>query len=75
MASRDNFDLFTKWGRDNFFRSGLVGDNHSRHYAKIDTFGHYICAVVGHGDVWESQEEEIIICLRCGKRVVAQEEY
>lgn len=74
MASREGVDLFTPNGRRVFFRSGLFGSKWSRHYAWIDTFGHHICAVIGHSKntyLWQDTEmgEERLICLRCNGKI------
>ena len=74
MACREGFDLFTNFGRRAFFRPGLLGDKWNRHYAWIDTFGHHICAIIGHSKdtyLWQDTEvgEERLICLRCNKKI------
>lgn len=72
MASREGVDLFTRNGRWVFFRSGLLGDKYTRHYAKIDTFGHHICAVIGHSNktyLWDDGQEQRLICLRCNGKI------
>lgn len=74
MASREGYDLFNKWGRRAFFRHGLFGDRWARKHVLIDTFGHHICAIIGHSKrTWEWDDGIGIrhaICARCGMRTV-----
>jgi len=52
MASRENFNLFSKYGRKNFFHRGLFGDRWARENVFADTFRvilRVICAIKGHG--------------------------
>ncbi len=77
MASREGVDLFTRHGRRVFFGDGLFGSKWSRHYARIDTFGHHICAILGHSDktyLWTDDGphavgEKRLICLRCNGKI------
>jgi len=47
-ASREGFNLFRKQQRKNFFRGGLFGTKWSRQYVLQDTFGRYVCRLLGH---------------------------
>lgn len=67
-ASRECFDIFSKYGRKNFFRPGMFGDKWARHYVIKDTFGHHLCFIAGHSkNVFVSDEGEKI-CRRCYRR-------
>ena len=77
MAAREGFDLFTASGRHFFFRGGIFGAKWSRHYVWIDTFGHHICALIGHSKktyLWDDGDEQRLICLRCNKKLQSSED-
>ncbi len=72
MASRMGYDLFTASGRHFFFKGGIFGDKHSRHYVWIDTLGHHICALIGHSKKtyeWGHGDEKRLNCLRCNRPI------
>lgn len=75
MSSREGFNLFHKFGRKHFFRRGLFGDRWARDYVLRDTFGRYICAILGHTKkTFETDDEPPrIICLRCFREVNCSE--
>lgn len=73
-ASRQGYNLFTKIGRKNFFEVGIFGDKWARSYVLQDTFGRYICKLIGHSkrtfDYRDSDDEDAIkICSRCFERI------
>lgn len=69
----------TASGRHFFFKGGIFGTKWSRHYMWIDTFGHYICALIGHSKktyLWHDDGphgvgEKRLICLRCNRPIVS----
>jgi len=73
MGDRQGYDLLTKMGRSNFFMDGLFGDRWSRGYAMGDTFGHHICAVIGHSKrtflARSGNGPKHAYCYRCSRRV------
>lgn len=73
MGQRQGYDLFTKMGRKNFFRKGLLGDKWSRANALTDTLGHHICALLGHSEETYEHgyqgEGKRIVCCRCNRYI------
>ena len=65
MASREGFNLFHKFGRQYFFRRGILGDKWARRYVLQDTFGRYICKIVGHTKKTYITADNREICYRC----------
>jgi len=74
MSSRQGFNLFHKNGRLSFFRRGVFGDCEGRKYVLRDTFGRYICKMLGHSrktylsDIVTVQDgwcKHNVICSRC----------
>lgn len=73
MPGREGFNLFSKWGRLYFFKRGLFGDKGARNYVLQDTFGRFICKVIGHGKTFETDDfvpEDC--CLRCFQKISTQ---
>ena len=72
MAYRENFDLFSKFGRRNFFKRGIFGDKWARVHVVTDTLGHHICSVINHSkETFENDGK--IICMRCNKSIKNKE--
>mgnify|MGYP001572227738 CR=1 FL=1 len=73
MASRENFNLISRYGRQNFFRKGILGDRWARENVVGDTFRwalRMMCALKGHGNTKFMDWENGIsgeLCLRCLK--------
>ena len=69
MPYREGFNLFSKTGRENFFRRGILGDKLARHYVIADTFGRFYCRLFGHSkEVFEDNDGNPI-CPRCYRRI------
>ena len=72
-ASREGFNLFNKYGFQNFFRRGVLGDKFARRLVIKDTFTvvfRWICRIFGHPKwSWTDWEngERWKICHRCFK--------
>lgn len=63
---RQNFNLFSRMGRRSFFGCGIFGDKWARGYVLQDTFGRYICSLIGHAkNTFEAEDR--VICFRCFK--------
>lgn len=69
MASREGFNLFHKYGKRNFFRRGILGDKWARRYVLRDTFGRYVCQLIGHTAKTYKAEDSKLICFRCFQEV------
>jgi len=72
MCSRENFNLLSKISRKHFFRRGLIGDKWAREYVLQDTFGRFVCKIIGHGETFTSDSYDVVdnetpykICYRC----------
>jgi len=65
-AGREGFDLFHKYGRYYFFRRGIFGDKWARKFVLQDTFGRFICALIGHAKTFKTEEGQNC-CYRCYK--------
>jgi hypothetical protein len=68
-GSRMGFDLFTKYGRANFWLT-LKNRNYKRDWWLIakDTFGQFVCKVIGHKPFVAGNCGSLIWgCNRCGK--------
>jgi len=70
-AVREGFNLFSKFGRYYFFRRGMFGDKWARQYVLQDTFGRYICKILGHSKkTFETDDiPPEIICFRCFRKI------
>ncbi len=66
---REGFDLFSRIGRRCFFRRGVFGDKWARTYVWTDTFGHHICALLGHSRSNYATDDSPPrkICRRCNR--------
>jgi hypothetical protein len=73
MADRQTFNLLNRYGRANFFRRGVLGDEWARRFVLGDTLGRFICAVIGHGKTFKASHGDgwhyDVVCSRCGKVV------
>ena len=67
MGGREGFNLFHKFGRRHFFRRGILGDKWARSHVINDTFGKYICKILGHTDTFETDDypKPRTLCKRC----------
>ncbi|TET16309.1 MAG: hypothetical protein E3J81_03540 [Dehalococcoidia bacterium] len=83
-CARQGFDLFNKYGRRAFFHPGVFGDRWGRQFVLQDTFGRYVCKLLGHSkktyEVEDYEEDYIcVVCKRCyrviGRRPRPQEIY
>lgn len=64
-SSREGYNLFNKYGRRVLFRNLLRG-RVDWHYVWTDTFGRYICRVIGHSKTFETDDiPPKKCCLRC----------
>lgn len=72
-ACRENFNLFSKIGRECFFRGGMFGCSWSRGYVLQDTFGRFVCAIFGHSKTFKTDYPSEKVCFRCFQRVKEKE--
>ncbi|KKS07451.1 MAG: hypothetical protein UU61_C0016G0020 [Parcubacteria group bacterium GW2011_GWB1_41_4] len=74
MCSRENFNLLSKISRRYFFQRGLIGDKWARAHVLQDTFGRFVCKIIGHGKTFTvglgevDNETPYKVCLRCYRR-------
>lgn len=72
---RENFNLFKKYGIHNFFRRGIFGDKWARQFVLQDTFGKFVCMILGHSKktfnyLSEDDYKSVVkVCFRCYKRI------
>jgi len=67
---RQNFNLFSTQGRESFFSRGIIGDEWARQFVFNDTFGKYICKLMGHAKTFITDDPQPEIrCSRCLKNI------
>lgn len=75
-SCREGVNLFTKNGRKSFFKRGIAvlfskRNKGIRNYMWKDTFGKYICAIIGHAKIFETDDcPPNKVCRRCYKIIV-----
>jgi len=79
MSSRENFNLFNKISRKYFFQRGLIGDKWAREHVLQDTFGRFVCKIIGHGKTFTADSYDMVgnktpyeICYRCYRSISSQ---
>lgn len=62
MASREGYDIFSKYGRQHFWRD--LRRRRFNGYVWRDTLGRFVCAVLGHREYMSDYDRA---CKRCCK--------
>lgn len=71
-CGREGFNLFHRLGRRCFFKRGILGDPWARKYVLRDTFGRYVCMIIGHSKntFLTDDDPPRKVCNRCFKGVI-----
>ena len=62
-SSREGFNLFLPQGRVHFVKHGGLFSADVRRYIPQDTFGRFICGVLGHATMFWIGDD--LVCYRC----------
>lgn len=71
-ASRPSYNLLKRYGWSNLFRYGAWKKKWAWYYAPRDTFGKFICPIIGHGKTFTTEDKRVI-CKRCFREVLVPE--